>query len=134
MNKRPSGTFLKISNIWAMKIVVYYNSLAYSHSSGAGVLVLVPSSSRSRCHIRYQFTSRLNHLSFGFQYMYWTPKQQLAHHSITGCNMQPGDLMGSGTISGPVSHCFFFNFCYWLGAILLVAFIYYEMGKFLFSF
>eukprot|EP00121_Abeoforma_whisleri_P014438 Awhi_evm1s13314 len=30
-------------------------------------------------------------------------KQQLAHHSVSGCNMQPGDLLGSGTISGPVS-------------------------------
>eukprot|EP00959_Pyramimonas_sp_CCMP1952_P254904 5323723-Pyramimonas_sp.AAC.2 len=25
----------------------------------------------------------------------------LAHHTVTGCNMRPGDLMGSGTISGP---------------------------------
>ncbi|XP_022105584.1 fumarylacetoacetase-like [Acanthaster planci] len=36
-----------------------------------------------------------------FKYMYWTMKQQLAHHSVTGCNMQPGDLLASGTISGP---------------------------------
>ena len=35
-----------------------------------------------------------------FKYMYWTMKQQLAHHSITGCNMRPGDLLASGTISG----------------------------------
>lgn len=34
------------------------------------------------------------------KYMYWTMKQQLAHHSVSGCNMQPGDLLGSGTISG----------------------------------
>lgn len=34
--------------------------------------------------------------------MYWTPQQQLAHHTITGCNINPGDLMGSGTISGNV--------------------------------
>ena len=27
---------------------------------------------------------------------------QLAHHSVTGCNMRPGDLLASGTISGPV--------------------------------
>ena len=27
-------------------------------------------------------------------------KQQLAHHSITGCNLRPGDLLASGTISG----------------------------------
>jgi len=36
-----------------------------------------------------------------FKYMYWTMKQQLAHHCINGCNMRPGDLLGSGTISGP---------------------------------
>eukprot|EP01094_Clydonella_sp_ATCC50884_P026658 TRINITY_DN738_c0_g1_i1.p1 TRINITY_DN738_c0_g1~~TRINITY_DN738_c0_g1_i1.p1 ORF type:complete len:434 (-),score=160.41 TRINITY_DN738_c0_g1_i1:563-1810(-) len=33
--------------------------------------------------------------------LYWSMKQQLVHHSSTGCNMQPGDLLGSGTISGP---------------------------------
>ena len=36
-----------------------------------------------------------------FKYMYWTMKQQLTHHSVTGCNMGAGDLLGSGTISGP---------------------------------
>nr|ADD38200.1 Fumarylacetoacetase [Lepeophtheirus salmonis] len=36
-----------------------------------------------------------------FKFMYWTMKQQLAHHSATGCNMRPGDLLASGTISGP---------------------------------
>jgi fumarylacetoacetase len=35
-----------------------------------------------------------------FKYMYWTMKQQLVHHTVTGCNLRPGDLMGSGTISG----------------------------------
>ena len=29
-------------------------------------------------------------------------KQQIAHHTITGCNMRPGDLIASGTISGKV--------------------------------
>ena len=37
-----------------------------------------------------------------FRHLYWTMKQQLAHHSVTGCNMRPGDLLASGTISGPV--------------------------------
>ncbi|PIK49163.1 hypothetical protein BSL78_13944 [Apostichopus japonicus] len=32
--------------------------------------------------------------------LYWTVKQQLVHHAISGCNMNPGDLLGSGTISG----------------------------------
>ena len=36
-----------------------------------------------------------------FKHMYWTMRQQLAHHSITGCNMRAGDLLASGTVSGP---------------------------------
>ncbi len=36
-----------------------------------------------------------------FRYLYWTMRQQLAHHTVNGCNMRPGDLLGSGTISGP---------------------------------
>jgi fumarylacetoacetase len=36
-----------------------------------------------------------------FKYMYWTMVQQLAHHTINGCNVRSGDLMASGTISGP---------------------------------
>ncbi len=36
-----------------------------------------------------------------FKYMYWTMVQQLAHHTVNGCNIRCGDLMGSGTISGP---------------------------------
>jgi len=41
-----------------------------------------------------------------FRYMYWTMKQQLVHHTVTGCNMRPGDLLASGTISGPESSSF----------------------------
>lgn len=36
-----------------------------------------------------------------FQSMYWTVAQMLTHHASNGCNLQPGDLLGSGTISGP---------------------------------
>lgn len=36
-----------------------------------------------------------------FKYMYWNMAQQLAHHTVNGCNVRSGDLMGSGTISGP---------------------------------
>ncbi len=35
-----------------------------------------------------------------FKYMYWSANQQLAHHTVTGCQMNVGDLLGSGTISG----------------------------------
>ncbi|PSQ82175.1 MAG: fumarylacetoacetase [Bacteroidetes bacterium QS_8_68_15] len=36
-----------------------------------------------------------------FGHLYWTAQQQLAHHTVNGCNTRPGDLMASGTISGP---------------------------------
>src|SRR6185312_15173640 len=36
-----------------------------------------------------------------FKYMYWTIDQQLAHHTVNGCNINVGDMMASGTISGP---------------------------------
>ena len=35
-----------------------------------------------------------------FKYMYWSMVQQLAHHTVNGCNVKVGDMMGSGTISG----------------------------------
>ena len=36
-----------------------------------------------------------------FKYMYWNMAQQLAHQTVNGCNIQTGDMYGSGTISGP---------------------------------
>ncbi|WP_372945400.1 fumarylacetoacetase [Muriicola sp.] len=41
-----------------------------------------------------------------FKYMYWTMAQQLAHHTINGCKVNSGDMMGSGTISGPTPDSF----------------------------
>jgi fumarylacetoacetase len=35
------------------------------------------------------------------KYLYWTPAQMVAHHASGGCNLRSGDLIGSGTISGP---------------------------------
>jgi fumarylacetoacetase len=36
-----------------------------------------------------------------FKYMYWNMAQQLAHHTVNGCNVNIGDMYASGTISGP---------------------------------
>lgn len=36
-----------------------------------------------------------------FRHLYWSMAQQLAHHTVTGCNLRSGDLLASGTISGP---------------------------------
>ena len=41
-----------------------------------------------------------------FKYLYWSMAQQLAHHTIAGCSVRVGDLMGSGTISGPTPDSF----------------------------
>lgn len=41
-----------------------------------------------------------------FRNLYWSMSQQLAHHTINGCNLQPGDLLASGTISGPTPDSF----------------------------
>ena len=44
--------------------------------------------------------------SSNYKYLYWTMEQQLAHHTINGCNINVGDLMASGTISGPTPDSF----------------------------
>jgi fumarylacetoacetase len=36
-----------------------------------------------------------------FKYLYWNVRQQLAHHTVNGCNVRIGDILASGTISGP---------------------------------
>ena len=43
---------------------------------------------------------RLSHASF--RDSWWTIGQMLAHHTVNGCNLKPGDLLGSGTQSGPL--------------------------------
>lgn len=41
-----------------------------------------------------------------FKYLYWTMSQQLTHHTSNGCRVNSGDMMGSGTISGPTEDSF----------------------------
>ncbi|NDY74866.1 fumarylacetoacetase, partial [Desulfobacter hydrogenophilus] len=36
-----------------------------------------------------------------FKHSYWSVSQLVAHHTVNGCNLEPGDLLGSGTQSGP---------------------------------
>ena len=50
-------------------------------------------------HERGMAAARLSRASFAD--MYWTMAQMLAHHASNGCNLQPGDLLASGTVSGP---------------------------------
>lgn len=41
-----------------------------------------------------------------FKHMYWNMSQQLAHHTVNGCNVEVGDLMASGTLSGPTPEAY----------------------------
>ena len=50
---------------------------------------------RERCMAEH----RLSHSNF--RDAYWSVSQMVAHHTVNGCNLQPGDLLGSGTQSGP---------------------------------
>jgi fumarylacetoacetase len=36
-----------------------------------------------------------------YRHAYWTVAQMVTHHTVNGCNLQPGDLLGTGTLSGP---------------------------------
>ena len=36
-----------------------------------------------------------------YRHAYWTAAQMVTHHTVNGCNLQPGDLLGTGTLSGP---------------------------------
>jgi len=47
---------------------------------------------------------RVSHSNY--KYMYWNMEQQLAHHTVNGCNINAGDMMASGTISGPETGSF----------------------------
>jgi fumarylacetoacetase len=44
-------------------------------------------------------TTRISATSY--RHAYWTLAQMVAHHTVNGCNLQPGDLLGTGTLSGP---------------------------------
>jgi fumarylacetoacetase len=48
-----------------------------------------------------QMNAPVNISRTNFKYMYWSSVQQLVHHASSGCAMNVGDLLGSGTISGP---------------------------------
>jgi fumarylacetoacetase len=41
-----------------------------------------------------------------YRHLYWTVLQQISHHTVTGCNLNAGDLMASGTISGETEDSF----------------------------
>ena len=70
--------------------------LSYLQQSGAqGVDIALEVSLQPQSASQSSTISRTN-----FKTMYWSMAQQLAHHTVSGCNVNVGDVMGSGTVSG----------------------------------
>ncbi|MDP9279817.1 MAG: fumarylacetoacetase [Gemmatimonadota bacterium] len=78
----------------------YLSSDKDKHDGGIDLIieVYIRSMMMRESHLR---PSRLSAASLAD--MYWTPAQMLTHHTSNGCNLRPGDLLGSGTVSGPES-------------------------------
>ncbi|MDO9435599.1 fumarylacetoacetase [Hydrogenophaga sp.] len=78
--------------------LAYLDSTANSERGGVDVQLEVQLESNEH-RTRGIAPDRLSATSFKHQY--WTIAQMLAQHTVGGCNLQPGDLLGTGTISGP---------------------------------
>ena len=71
-----------------------------NNSSHGGIDIRLEASLTSQ-KMREQSAEPFRLSGTSFTNMYWTIAQMLTHHSSNGCNMQPGDLLASGTVSGP---------------------------------
>lgn len=85
--------------------VVPYEALQYFQTAGPKQIPVVLDylKYKGEKNIDIKLSVRLNNslvTESNFKYMYWNMEQQLAHHTINGCNVRVGDLMASGTISG----------------------------------
>jgi fumarylacetoacetase len=73
----------------------------YSDADRAGGAIAVTLEANLRTAAMRERNMGLYRLSrAGFETMYWTPAQFVAHHTSNGCNLRPGDLLASGTVSG----------------------------------
>ncbi len=76
-----------------------YLDSAANRDRGAFDLTLTVGLRTAAMRDRGEEPAQLTHSQFAS--MYWTFAQMLAHHTSNGCNLQPGDLLASGTVSGP---------------------------------
>jgi fumarylacetoacetase len=76
----------------------YLSSAA--NASGGGIDVQLEVSIRSE-RMREQGLAPARVGRSSLRDLYWTPAQLLTHHTSNGCNLRPGDLLGTGTVSGP---------------------------------
>ena len=70
------------------------------NQAAGGVDIVIEAFLRSK-QMRDQKSDPLHLSTNRFREMYWTPAQMLTHHASNGCNLRTGDLLGSGTVSGP---------------------------------
>jgi fumarylacetoacetase len=68
------------------------------HSSAIDLVLEVHLDSRL---MRQVGTAPMRLSTVNLRHLYWTPPQMLAHHTSNGCNLRPGDLIATGTVSGP---------------------------------
>jgi fumarylacetoacetase len=73
------------------------------NTAGGGIDLTIEVFLRS-ARMRAQGTEPLRVSRASFRHMYWTIAQMVAHHTSNGCNLQAGDLIASGTVSGPDDH------------------------------
>lgn len=76
-----------------------YLDSAENRASGAVDLQLEVSLQSDRMRAHNLPPQRLTHTSY--RHAYWSLAQMVTHHTVNGCNLRPGDLFGSGTLSGP---------------------------------
>ena len=74
--------------------------LPHLHEHGMGTLwdIQLKAHMRKEGEHEWTFTTDTN-----LKYLYWTHRQMVAHHTAGGCQLRPGDLLASGTVTGPVS-------------------------------
>ncbi len=78
--------------------------LAYLHSAEdaqAGALDIGLEVWLQTAQMRQAGLAAVQLVGTSYRHAYWTLAQLVAHHTVNGCNLQPGDLLGSGTLSGP---------------------------------
>jgi fumarylacetoacetase len=76
-----------------------YLASAENQERGGFAVELTVHLSSAAMRARGQAPIRLSRSALGG--MYWTVAQLITHHASNGCNLRPGDLLGTGTISGP---------------------------------
>jgi len=80
------------------KPLPYLSSEANQREGGVEIVLEVLLASKQ---MRDQGLPAMRVSKGNFKHMYWTIAQLLTHHASNGCNLQPGDLIASGTVSGP---------------------------------